>query len=558
MQRLKKIQAQVHINGHQHDPLISNKLLSFCAISRSGDTTHAQTLFTQIENPQTEAFNSMIRSFSQTPSPQKSFFYYNLMITGGVPSPDAFTFAFLFKACERSRAETKSREAHASAIRYGFVSDVLVATNLLSSYSENGSIDSAKRVFDEMREKDLVAWNSMISCYVRAGLHDEARKVYDFMRYSEVGPDGFTLVALLSSCAEAGALNFGVRLHRLANESGLCDRNVIVCNALVDMYAKCGRLDLAWGVFDSMSSHCEVSTWNSMIVGLGVHGRGDEAVSIFDRMVVTGIRPNAVTFLGLLSGCSHQGLVREGLHYFGLMSSKFNVKPGIKHYGCLVDLLGRAGMLEEALAMIRSSHCSKDPVLWRTLLSASKVHRNVEMGGVANENLVRLGARNAGECVLLAGLYAETGDKRAFAEMRKTIKRKGIKTAPGWSWIEVEGDVRRFGVGDKSHCDSDAIHEKVKEMVHRAMSIGYVEEKSKLFVAEESRGCHSEKLAIAFGLLRTTEQTGLRVVKNLRVCRDCHALTKFVSKAFGREIIVRDRVRFHHFKDGSCSCNDFW
>ncbi|EHA8590128.1 putative Pentatricopeptide repeat-containing protein [Cocos nucifera] len=311
-------------------------------------------------------------------------------------------------------------------------------------------------------------------------------------------------------------------------------------------------------------------TWNSMIVGLGVHGHGDEAISFFKRMLMAGLRPNSVSFLGLLMGCSHQGLVSEGIKYFRLMNSEFNLQPDLKHYGCMVDMFGRAGELERALEAIRSSPCSDDPVLWRTLLNACKIHKNVEMGETAFVNLLHLSAHNAGDCALLAGIYASVGDSQGVARMRKMVKDQGIKTTPGWTWIEVHGEVRKFVAGDISHPDTKEIYEKLKEMIGRAASLGSAEERSMVSskedaavagleeLSENGGDCHSEMLAIAFGLMKTSEGTSLRIAKNLRVCKDCHSLTKMLSKVYGREIIVRDRVRFHRFKDGSCSCSDYW
>ncbi|KAF5197865.1 Pentatricopeptide repeat-containing protein [Thalictrum thalictroides] len=414
-----------------------------------------------------------------------------------------------------------------------------------------------------MPVRDLVSWNSMIACYSQAGLHDEALKFYSKMRVSNVGLDAFTLVSLLSSCAHVGALKFGFQIHKFVDENGFLE-DVFVNNALIDMYAKCGSLDWARCVFHRMPKR-DVSTWNCMIVGLGVHGHGDEAISFFEQMLQAGFHPNSITFLGLLCGCSHQGLIEEGFKYFQMMNSKFGLQPGIKHYGCMVDVFGRAGKLEKALDIIQNSPSQDDPVLWRTLLGACKIHKNVEIGEVATKKLVDLRGLDAGDCVLLAGIYADAKDHQGVSRMRKMIKTQGIKTTQGWSWIEVDDTVHKFVVDDKSHCDTEEIYMKLMEIIHRANLVGYVEEKtsgSSHSVSEEcsekSGSYHSEKLAIAFGLARTPEGTSLQIVKNLRVCKDCHSFTKFVSKAFQREIIVRDRVRFHHFKDGACSCKDYW
>ncbi|XP_044470086.1 pentatricopeptide repeat-containing protein At3g56550 [Mangifera indica] len=564
LQRLKRIHTHVIVNGLQHHPAISNKLLNFCAVSVSGSLSYAQLLFNQIQNPQTEAWNSVIRGFAQSPSPLQAILYYNYMLLVSLSRPDTFTFSFTLKACEQVKALNKCLELHGSVIRCGFETCVVVCTGLMRCYAANGLIETAGLVFDKMSERDLVSWNCMISCYSQGGIHVEALRIYERMRNENVGLDGFTLVGLLSSCADVGAFNMGVCLHRIASEMGVLG-NVFVGNALIDMYAKCGDLDCALRVFNGMKKR-DVLTWNSIIVGYGVNGRGDAAIAFFREMLMAGFQPNSVTFLGLLCGCSHQGLVEEGVEFFHMMISKFNLKPGIKHYGCLVDLYGRAGMLEKALEVISSSCFNNDPVLWRTLLGSCRIHKNVKMGEIAMRNLVQLRASSAGDYVLLATVYAASKDTEGVASMRKLIKSQGIKTAPGWSWIEVGDKVHRFVVDDKSHPDKEMIYLKLKEVIHRARSAGYVEEESPFALSgPSSEDCletpsafHSERLAIAFGLASTLEGTDLRIVKNLRVCRDCHSFTKFVSKAFKRRIIVRDRVRYHHFRYGLCSCGDYW
>lgn len=563
LNKLRKIHAHVIVSGLRDHVAIGNKLLNFCAISVSGSLAYAQLLFHQMACPQTEAWNSIIRGFAQSSSPIEAIVFYNRMISASFSSPDTFTFSFVLKACERIKAERKCKEVHGSVIRCGYDGDVIVCTNLVKCYSVMGSVCSAQQVFDEMPARDLVAWNAMISCFSQQGLHLESLETYNQMRSENVDVDGFTLVGLISSCAHLGALNIGVQMHRFAREKGLV-QSLYVGNALIDMYAKCGSLDQAILIFDRMQKK-DIFTWNSMIVGYGVHGRGSEAIYCFQQMLEARMQPNSITFLGLLCGCSHQGLVQEGVKYFHLMSSEFRLRPEVKHYGCLVDLYGRAGKLEKALEIVSNSS-QNDPVLWRILLGSCKIHKNVTIGEIAMNSLCELGATNAGDCILLATIYAGKNDTAGVARMRKMIKRQGIKTTPGWSWIEIEDQVHKFVVDDKSHRYSIEVYEKLREVIHQASLFGYVgdESISSLDVLSTTEtlktSCtyHSEKLAIAFGLARISDGTQIRIVKNLRVCRDCHSFIKAVSAAFNREIIVRDRVRFHHFNGGQCSCNDYW
>ncbi|ONK61419.1 uncharacterized protein A4U43_C08F29710 [Asparagus officinalis] len=562
MKKLLKIPRPNRNQRLPAPPPVSSKLLSFCAVSPSGDPFLRHLLFSRSK---TTTGRLQLRHPRLLGGAHPLLFPLPVQLDEGGLEPDPVTFSFVFKACERAAEGGKCREVHGSIVRLGFCFHAIVCTNLVRCYAGIGYLDDARKVFAEMPHKDLVSWNSMISCYGRMGLHEEALRLFKEMRDLNVGLDEFTMVGLLSSCAHVGALGLGEWIYQIAVENGVLERNVFVGNALIDMYAKCGFLDGARRVFDMMWKR-DAFTWNSMIVGLGIHGRGEEAILFFDRMVMAGIKPNSITFLGLLMACAHQGLVQEGFKYFQMMSSEFNLRPDFKHYGCVVDLFGRANKIDEAVHIIRNSNCADDPVLWRTLLNACRIYKNVDMGEVAMRNLVQLSAHNAGDCALLSEIYAHKGDTISFAKMRKMVKMQGIKTTPGWSWIEVNGTVRKFIVGDISHPDTKVIHKKLKEIISQAVLKGYNSEKSKSLTEEnyngewmEKRGgYHSEMLAIAYGILRSPEQMTLRIVKNLRVCEDCHSLTKYISLAFGCEIVVRDRVRFHHFKDGFCSCNDYW
>lgn len=485
------------------------------------------------------------------------------MVSHHSSRPNSITFSFVLKACEKIKAEDKCMEIHGSMIRSGFGSDVVVCTNLIRSYAAFGGLSSMRKVFDEMTGRDLITWNSMISCYSQMGFHHEALMLFDEMKRDGVGFDGFSLVSLLSACAGVGALNIGMELHELGRQNQLMN-NVYLGNALIDMYAKCGDLNEALCVFNEMKKR-DIFSWNSIIVGYGVHGFGDKTILFFKKMLIAGVMPDSVTFLGLLCGCSHQGLVQDGVHYFNLMSSEFGLKPVVKHYGCMVDLFGRAGKLNKALEVVESSPFSNSAILWRTFLASSKIHKDVYNGEMAMEKLNELGTLNAGDCVLLAGIYADARDLKGVARMRRMIKYDGLATTPSWSWIEINGQINKFVANDRSHLDSEEIYCKLEEMVREAIICGYVRE-SKNIVPESEfeqlqdrvNSCHSEKLALALGLLRTSGGTSLRIVKNLRVCKDCHSFTKFISKVYNRQIVVRDRVRFHHFKNGVCSCNDYW
>ncbi|CAN6469632.1 unnamed protein product [Victoria cruziana] len=560
---LQKVHAQVFLNGYQNNISIATMLVNLYALSVFGNLHLACLILRQLHKPSVHIWNSIIKAFSGSPSLQlEAIFNYNRMVVASF-SPDKYTFSFVLKACTRAGLVQKCKEVHASIMKRGFSADIVVQTNMLRAYAGNSAIKCCRQLFDEMPQRDIVCWNAMLACYSQAGLHEETLQAYSKMLDSGVAIDGFTLVSLLSSCAHVGALGLGEQIYQFAQGSGLLD-NIYVGNALIDMYAKCGSVEGATRVFEGMQQR-DAYTWNTLIVGLGTHGCGDKAIAVFERMCAAGFRPNSITFVGVLCGCSHQGLVKEGENYFMRMNSDFCLQPDIKHYGCLVDLYGRAGHLDKAFEVAQEIPAGADAIIWRTLLGACRIHKNSRCGEIAMQYLMHLGEHNAGDCVLLAGIYADTGNAQGVAKMRKMIKDQGIRTKPGWSWIEVDGVVNKFAVGDHSHRSSKEIHEKARRMMCR---IGYSEEKvfGPTSTMDSEEECveslgnyyHSEMLAIAFGLLRTPEGATLRIVKNLRVCRDCHTKTKLISRVYNREIIVRDRIRFHHFKNGLCSCNDYW
>ncbi|XXG42613.1 hypothetical protein AAC387_Pa01g2849 [Persea americana] len=304
--------------------------------------------------------------------------------------------------------------------------------------------------------------------------------------------------------------------------------------------------------------------WTSIISGYGMHGHAKTAESLFVQMVQDGIRPDAVTFVGVLSGFSHGGMVDKGWLYFKKMSEVYNLSPGLEHYSSMVDMLGRAGRLEDADQLIRTMPVEPDAAVWGGLLNACKVHRNVELGKRVVKEVLRLDPNNAGWYVLMSNIYATEREWDGVAKMRLMMKERKLMKPPGWSSIEVGGQIHNFLVFDRSHPRSEEIYEVLKDLEDRMRLEGYVAETSCVFgkldedLKEDLLCGHSERLAIAFGILATEEGEVLRVIKNLRVCMDCHTATKLISKIAKRDIIVRDANRFHHFRGGICSCGDYW
>ncbi|BFG18872.1 hypothetical protein CerSpe_051460 [Prunus speciosa] len=295
-----------------------------------------------------------------------------------------------------------------------------------------------------------------------------------------------------------------------------------------------------------------------------MHGRGMEAMSLFEEMIGTGVAPDDVAFIGLFSACSHSGLVEKGKSYFSSMVEKFHIVPKIEHYGCMVDMLCRAGLVKEALEFIQKMPIEPNPIVLRTLISACRAHGELKLGESITKQLITNEPMQESNYVLLSNIYAKMTHWEKKAKIREVMDKRGMKKIPGSTMIELDHEIYEFVAGDKSHKQYKQIYEMVDEMGREMKRAGYVPTTSEVLLdideedKEDALNRHSEKLAIAFALLNTPPGTPIRIVKNLRVCNDCHSATKFISKIYNREIVVRDRNRFHHFKDGMCSCRDFW
>lgn len=339
--------------------------------------------------------------------------------------------------------------------------------------------------------------------------------------------------------------------------------DVFVGTSIIDMYCKCGRVDMARKAFDRMKVK-NYKSWTAMISGYGMHGYGKDAVEVFNKMIRSGVKPNYVTFVSVLTACSHAGLLEEGRHWFNRMHRDFNVEPGIEHYSCMIDLLGRAGHLKEAYGLIKEMKVRPDFIIWGSLLGACRIYKNVELGEISARKLFELDSSNCGYFVVLSNIYADAGRWEDVERMRIIMKRHGLLKTPGFSLVELKGKVHVFLVGDKEHPEHNMLYEYLDQLNMKLQEFGYVPNLTSVVhdVDEEEKGMilrvHSEKLAVAYGIINSVPGTTIQVIKNLRVCSDCHTVIKLISKIVNREIVVRDAKRFHHFKDGQCSCGDYW
>ncbi|XP_020215048.1 pentatricopeptide repeat-containing protein At1g34160 [Cajanus cajan] len=558
---MKQLQAHLITTGKFQFHPSRTKLLELCAISPAGNLSFAAQVFRRIQTPSTNDWNALLRGLAQGPEPAQALSWYRA-ISRSPQKVDALTCSFALKGCARALAFSEATQIHSQLLRFGFEADVLLLTTLLDVYAKTGDIDAAQKLFDRMPKRDIASWNAMISGLAQGSRPNEAIALFNRMKEEGWRPNEVTVLGALSACSQLGALKQGQIIHAYVVDEKL-DTNVIVCNAVIDMYAKCGFVDKAYSVFLSMSCRKSLITWNTMIMAFAMNGDGCKALDLLDQMVVDGVNPDAVSYLAALCACNHGGLVEEGVRLFDMMKG-CGVKLNVKHYGSVVDLLGRAGRIKEACEVINSMPMFPDVVLWQSLLGASKTHGNVEMAEMASRKLVEMGSNSCGDFVLLSNVYAAQQRWHDVGRVRKAMKIKDVRKVPGFSYTEIDCRIHKFVNGDQSHPSSKEIYAKLDEIKFRIKAYGYAAETNLVLhdIGEEDKenvlNYHSEKLAVAYGLISTSDETPIQVIKNLRICVDCHAVIKIISKIYNREIIVRDRARFHRFKEGVCSCRDYW
>ncbi|KAL4036193.1 hypothetical protein IC575_004920 [Cucumis melo] len=505
--------------------------------------------------------NSMIRRYLDLNKHLNSLYIFAQMHKFSI-LPDLSTFPAVLKATAQLCDTEVGKMIHGIVIQMGFICDVYTSTALVHMYSTCLSISDASQVFDEMAERNAVTWNALITGYTHNRKFMEAIDAFRGMLAAGAQPSERTVVLVLSACSHLGALNQGKWIHDFIYHNRL-RLNVFVGTALIDMYAKCGAVDEVEKVFEEIREK-NVYTWNVLISGYAMNGQGDAALQAFSRMLMENFKPDEVTFLGVLCACCHQGLVTEGRRQFMSMKQQFGLQPRIEHYGCMVDLLGRAGLLEEALELIQSMSMEPDPIIWRALLCACRVHGNTKLGEYIMKRLVELEPNNGENYVLLSNIYARERRWAEVGKLRGMMNLRGIRKVPGCSSIEINNVVYEFVASNDRKPEYEAIYKQLDNLIKKLKENGYVtgtdmalydvEKEEK----EHSLMYHSEKLALAFGLLNSPLDCTLRIVKNLRICLDCHEFFKVVSLVYKRYIVVRDRNRFHHFFEGFCSCRDYW
>ncbi|XP_037479296.1 pentatricopeptide repeat-containing protein At3g26782, mitochondrial-like [Triticum dicoccoides] len=576
----KQLHAQVIRSLPHIDPYVASAMVELYA--KCGCFEEAKRVFSSLRDRNTVAWTVLIGGFLQYGCFSESLELFNQM-RAELMTVDQFALATIISGCSNRMDMCLARQLHSLSLKSGHTRAVVISNSLISMYAKCGNLQNAESIFTSMAERDIVSWTGMLTAYSQVGNIGKAREFFDGMStrnvitwnamlgayiqhgaeedglkmYSamltekDVIPDWVTYVTLFRGCADMGANKLGDQIIGHTVKVGLIlDTSVV--NAVITMYSKCGRITEARKIFEFLSRKDLVS-WNAMITGYSQHGMGKQAIEIFDDMLKKGAKPDYISYVAVLSSCSHSGLVQEGKFYFDMLKRDHNVSPGLEHFSCMVDLLARAGNLIEAKNLIDEMPMKPTAEVWGALLSACKTHGNNDLAELAAKHLFDLDSPDSGGYMLLAKIYADAGKSDDSAQVRKLMRDKGIKKNPGYSWMEVKNKVHVFKAEDVSHPQVIAIREKLDELMEKIAHLGYVRTESL-----RSEIHHSEKLAVAFGIMNLPDWMPIHIMKNLRICGDCHTVIKLISMVTGREFVIRDAVRFHHFKGGSCSCGDYW
>ncbi|KAL5996082.1 hypothetical protein ACLOJK_026155 [Asimina triloba] len=543
--QLMQIHALLLTTGlSRKNSLLTTLLSSLILLRRMPD---ARRLFDSMHKPRTFLWNLLIRGYVNDDLCSEALAVYARMHHTSI-RPDNFTFPFVFKACAVVGAIWGGPSVHAIVLKSGFTLDVIVLTELTLMYARFGDLGAADYLFEGITERDLVAWNALIAAYAQDGHAIKALALFHRMDVEGVVPDSVTLASALSACAYLGLLGNGMKIEKRIVEEGL-QRNVFVDNALLDMYAKCGNLDMMERVFSEMPRRNVVS-WSSMIGGYAINGECRKALDFFSQMRAEGMQPNHVTYLSVLSACSHAGFVREGRMYFSQMTqSTSKSPPRIEHYACMVDLLGRAGHLMEAYNFISRMPIKPDSGVWGSLLGACNIHQNVELGQKVADQLFNLAPQAASYYVLMSNIYAAAGRWMDVEKVRQSMRNQGVKKVAAYSSLEANGEVHVFHGADRSHPLCARIYEVLDKLIKQLKSVGYVAKTNVVLhdVEMEEKevllGTHSEKIAIAFGILSLRpdlemclEHISMDVESKVRKSLDCASDALGFSMDVGREV----------------------
>ncbi|ESQ28060.1 hypothetical protein EUTSA_v10018183mg [Eutrema salsugineum] len=555
---------------------VANALISMYGRCRDVAAAYeAWTVFEAMEFKNLVAWNSMIAAFQCCNLGKQAIGVFMRMHSDGV----GFDRATLLNVCSSlykssdlvpDQVSKCCLQLHSLTVKSGFVTQTEVATALVKVYSEIlGDFSECYKLFMEMSHcRDIVAWTGIITAFA---VYDPERAIHLFgqLRHENLSPDWYTFSCVLKACAGLVTARHALTIHAQVIKGGF-GNDTVLNNSLIHAYAKCGSLDLCKRVFDDMDSR-DVVSWNSMLKAYSLHGQVDSVLLVLQQM---DIKPDSATFIALLSACNHAGRVEEGMKIFRSMFEKQQTLPQLNHYACVVDMLARAERFAEAEEVIKQMPMDPDAVVWSALLGSCRKHGNTRLGKLAADKLKELEPTNSLSYIQMSNIYSAEGSFNEADKSRKEMETWRVRKEPGLSWTEIGNKVHEFASGGQHRGDREAIYKELERLIGRLKEMGYVPEMRSALQdideeeqKEEHLLHHSEKLALAFAVMEGRKRSDdggggcvnlIQIMKNIRICIDCHNFMKLASKLLGKEILVRDSNRFHHFKDSSCSCNDYW
>ncbi|KAG2707878.1 hypothetical protein I3760_05G166600 [Carya illinoinensis] len=496
MLELKKIHALLTTIGFSQDDPFVSKVLSLSALSDWGDIEYSYRVFSQLSIAKTFYWNTIIRGYSNSKNPNPSISVFVKMLRAGV-SPDYLTYPFLLKASSRLLKQEVGAAMHAHVVKTGFESDRFIENSLihmyascgyvvyarsvfdgmlarnlvswnamLDGYSKCGDMKSAKEVFELMPERDVVSWSSLIDGYVKIGEYGEAIAKFEKMHAAGPKANEVTMVSVFGACAHLGALEKGRMMHQYVVDNGL-PLTLALLTSLVDMYAKCGAIEEALAVFRGVPmGRTDVLIWNAIVGGLATHGSVKDSLELFSEMQRVGITPDEITYLCLLTACAHGGLVKEACHFFECLC-KDGMRPKSEHYACMVNVLARAGQVTEAYQFISQMPMEPTASMLGALLSGCMSHNKLDVAEIVGRKLIELEPDHDGRYIGLSNIYAVEKRWDDARTMREAMERRGVKKSPGFSFVEIFGNLHRFIAQDKTHPDSEQIYAMLKFIIRQ-------------------------------------------------------------------------------------------
>lgn len=558
----KEVHGYVIKYGLEGDTSVGNALCNLYS-KCGGNLDSATRAFWRIEERNVISWTTIVSACGDNGNSATGLDLFSAMLEEGIV-PNEFILTSVLSLCCTMQATDVGLQVHSLSIKIGYESNLPVTNSIMYLYLKRGWFSEAKKLFDGLEKVSLVTWNAMIAGHAqmmdvaenslvasRNGV--EALNMFLRLLRSGLKPDLFTISSVLTVCSNLLALEQGEQIHAQTIKTGFLS-DVVIGTALLNMYNKCGSIKKASKAFVEMPSRTLIS-WTSMITAFAQHGLSQNALDLFDDMILAGDRPNKVTFVGILAACSHAGMVDEGLTYFDMMKTEFKINPVMDHYGCIIDMFVRLGRLEEAFDFIKKMEFEPNEFIWSLLVAGCRSHGNLELGFYAAEQLLNLNPKDPEIYNMLLNMYISAERWKDASRLRKAMKDEKLMKLKDWSWISIKDKVYSFKPDDKSCTHHPQIHILLRDLLQKSRNLENFENEE--MDDKETRVHHSEKFAVVFGLLKTQKPAAIRVVKSTIMCRECHNFVKFVSVLSEREIMVRDSKRLHRFVDGKCSCGDF-